>query len=32
LLIRNLWEMDRFLSKLVYFGLDKHTSLNEQTH
>ncbi len=30
--IRNLWKMDRFFSKLVSFGLDKHTSLGKQRH
>jgi len=28
--IRNLLKMDRFCSKLVTFGLDKHTSLSKQ--
>ncbi len=28
--IRNLLKMDRFCSKLVSFGLDKHTSLSKQ--
>ncbi len=30
--IRNLWEMNRFRSKLVTFGLDKYTNLNKQAH
>jgi hypothetical protein len=30
--IRNLREMDRFRSKLVSFGLDKHTRLSKQRH
>jgi len=29
---RNLQEMDRFCSKLVSSGLDKHASLRKQTH
>ncbi len=28
--VRNLRENDKFHSKLVYFGLDKHTSLDKQ--
>jgi hypothetical protein len=27
--ICNLWKMDRFRSKLVSFGLDKHTSFKD---
>jgi hypothetical protein len=30
--MRYVWEIDRFHSKLVSFDLDKHTSLNKQTH
>ncbi len=30
--IRNLWEMDRFRSKLASDALDEHTSLSEQAH
>jgi hypothetical protein len=29
---RNLRKMDRFRSKLVSFGLDKHISLSKQRH
>ncbi len=29
--ISNSWDMDRFRSKLVTFGLDKYTDLNEHT-
>ncbi len=29
---RNLWKMDRFLGKLVTFGMDKTTNLNKKTH
>jgi hypothetical protein len=28
----NLWEMDKFRSKLAPFGLDKHARLSKQTH
>ncbi len=27
--VRNLWENDKFGSKLASFGLDKHTSLDK---
>ncbi len=30
--ISNLVKIYRFLSKLVSYGLDEHTSLNKQTH
>ncbi len=30
--IRNLQKMDRFCSKLVSFGLDKHASLSKKRH
>ncbi len=32
LLIHNLWEIDKFHDMLTSSGLDKHTSLDKETH